>query len=149
MMCWKSSTKLGSTPKDARGVQGGYFFGCSPCPVVAADCALQWQRDLGTIPPPLLAYDNGSGGVTVLPRDIKPPAGYERLPGRSQDVALIQLQQSLDDYVNGLNSRCLDSTAATSLASMCSPSPSPTMSGTSCRAPTSRSGSSRWSTATA
>jgi len=82
----------------------------------AADCALQWQRDLGTTPPPLLAYDNGSGGVTVLPRSQTPPAGYERLPGRSQDVALIQLQQSLDDYVNGLNARCLDSTAATSLA---------------------------------
>jgi len=82
----------------------------------AADCALQWQRDLGTTPPPLLAYDNGSGGVTVLPRSQTPPAAYKRLPGRSQDVALIQLQQSLDDYINGLNSRCLGSSAATSLA---------------------------------
>jgi hypothetical protein len=82
----------------------------------AADCALQWQRDLGTTPPPLLAYDNGNGGVTVLPRSAKPPAGYERLPGHSQDVALIQLQESLDDYINGLTSRCLDSSAATSLA---------------------------------
>ena len=82
----------------------------------AADCALQWQRDLGTTPPPLLAYDNGRGGVTVLPRSQTPPAAYKRLPGHSQDVALIQLQQSLDDYINGLNSRCLDSTAAKALA---------------------------------
>ena len=81
----------------------------------AADCALQWQRDLGTTPPPLLAYDNGDGGVTVLPRSEKPPAGFERLPGHSQDVALIQLQESLDDYVNGLNSTCLDGAAATAL----------------------------------
>ena len=82
----------------------------------AADCALQWQRDLGTTPPALVAYDNGGGGVTVLPRGEKPPAGFERLPGGSQDVALIQLQDSLDDYVNGLNSSCLDGKAATALA---------------------------------
>ncbi len=82
----------------------------------AADCALQWQRDLGTTPPALVAYDNGSGGVTVLPRGEKPPSGFRRLPGGSQDVALIQLQDSLDDYINGLNSSCLDGKAATSLA---------------------------------
>lgn len=82
----------------------------------AADCALQWQQDLGTTPPPLVAYDNGNGGVTVLPRNQNAPAGFERLPGGSQDVALIQLQESLDDYVNGLNSRCLDGAAATALA---------------------------------
>ena len=82
----------------------------------AADCALQWQRDLGTTPPPLVAYDNGDGGVSVIPRGEKPQAGWTALPGRSQDVALIQLQESLDDYVNGLNSTCLDGAAATALA---------------------------------
>src|SRR5205085_2100789 len=82
----------------------------------AADCALQWQRDLGTTPPPLVAYDNGEGGVTVIPSGEKPQAGWTALPGRSQDVALIQLQESLDDYVNGLNSTCLDGAAATALA---------------------------------
>ncbi|HJQ84560.1 MAG TPA: hypothetical protein VKA21_10815 [Candidatus Binatia bacterium] len=81
----------------------------------AADCALQWQRDLGTTPPALAAYDNGHGGVTVIPRSDKPQAGWKPLPGGTQDVALIQLQQSLDDYVDGLNSRCLDGAAATSL----------------------------------
>jgi hypothetical protein len=81
----------------------------------ARDCAVEWKRELGSAAPALRAYDNGFGGVTVLPRSEKPPAGYKRLV-RSQDVDLIQLQDSLDDYVNGLNSTCLDGTAATSLA---------------------------------
>jgi hypothetical protein len=80
----------------------------------AYDCAIAWKRDHGTDPPPLVAYDNGVGGVTALPRSTKPPSGWK--PLRSQDVALIELQDSLDDYVNGLNSSCLDGSAATRLA---------------------------------
>lgn len=80
----------------------------------AQDCAVEWKRELGSAAPPLRAYDNGVGGVTVLPRSETPPAGYKRLVG-TQDVDLIQLQNSLDDFVNGLNSSCLSSTAATSL----------------------------------
>jgi hypothetical protein len=79
----------------------------------AADCAAEWKRELGTAPR-LVAYDNALGGVTVLPRSQKPPHGFK--PLRSQDVALIELQDSLDDYIAGLNSSCLDGTAATSLA---------------------------------
>src|SRR5438874_6654799 len=52
-----------------------------------------------------------SGGVTVLPRSEKPPAGWRTL--RSQNVALIELQESLDDYLNGLNSSCFTASAAT------------------------------------
>lgn len=77
----------------------------------AADCAAEWQRELGTPPPPLNAYANTSGGVTVLPRSQKPPAGWRTL--RSQNVALIELQESLDDYLNGLSSSCLNAPAAT------------------------------------
>ena len=80
----------------------------------AHDCAVEWQRELGKAGPRLVAYDNGFGGITVLPRSQTPPAGYKRLA--SQEVALIELQTSLDDYVNGLNSSCLDTAAATSLA---------------------------------
>jgi hypothetical protein len=80
----------------------------------AADCAAQWRRDEGTTAPPLRAYDNGDGGVTVIPSSAAPPAGFERLVS-GQDVDLIQLQDSLDDFVNGLNSSCLTSTAATGL----------------------------------
>ena len=79
----------------------------------AHDCAVEWKRELGSAAPALVAYDNTSGGVTVLPRGAKPPAGWKTL--KSQDVALIQLQNSLDDYVRGLYSSCLDARAATAL----------------------------------
>ena len=79
----------------------------------AHDCEVDYKREFGTRAPRLVAYDNGLGGVTVLPRTRKPPASYKRLVS-GQDVDLIQLQDSLDDYVNGLNSSCFDSAAATS-----------------------------------
>lgn len=78
----------------------------------AQDCAVEWKREVGSAPA-LVAYDNTLGGVTVLPRTAKPPAGWKAL--KSQDVALIQLQNSLDDYVGGLYSGCLDAKAATAL----------------------------------
>jgi hypothetical protein len=77
----------------------------------AADCAAEWQRERGTPAPALVAYANSYGGVTVLPRSKKPPAGWRTL--HSQDVALIELQESLDDYLNGLNSTCFTSAQAT------------------------------------
>lgn len=80
----------------------------------ARDCAVDFRREFGTAPPPLAAYDNGHGGVTVIPRSVKPQAGWKRLVS-GQDVDLIQLQDSLDDFLNGLNSSCLGSAAATSL----------------------------------
>ena len=80
----------------------------------AADCAAEWQRERGHPAPPLVAYANGFGGVTVLPRSQRPPAGWRTL--HSQDVGLIELQESLDDYVNGLNSTCLNSATATTFA---------------------------------
>jgi hypothetical protein len=79
----------------------------------AHDCAVTWKRDTGVAAPPLAAYDNGSGGVTVIPRSEKPQAGWKPLV--SQDVALIQLQNSLDDYIAGLSASCLDAQAATAL----------------------------------
>lgn len=78
-----------------------------------ADCKTQWQRDEGTAAPPLRAYDNTFGGVTVLPSSETPPSGWK--PLQSQDVALIELQDSLDDAIAGLNASCLDGTAATAL----------------------------------
>ncbi len=81
----------------------------------AYDCAASWQSEYGTVPPPLVAYDNGLGGVTVMPRGRKPPAGWTPLPGQSQDVALIELQESLDDHIAGLDSGCFDAASATTL----------------------------------
>jgi len=80
----------------------------------AQDCAADYRREFDTAAPALVAYDNGRGGVTVIPRSQKPEAGWKRLVS-GQDVDLIQLQDSLDDYVNGLNSSCLDTAAATAL----------------------------------
>src|SRR5690349_2856926 len=77
----------------------------------AHDCAVQFKRDHGTTAPALVAYDNSLGGVTVLVRSQKPPKGWTVL--KSQDVALIELQNSLDDYIGGLNSSCFDAKAAT------------------------------------
>jgi hypothetical protein len=77
------------------------------------DCDIEWKRELGNAAPPLVAYDNTLGGVTVLPRGQTPPKGWAVL--RSQNVALIELQDSLDDYIAGLNSGCFDAQAATGL----------------------------------
>ncbi|MFL5960542.1 MAG: hypothetical protein ACJ75G_09780 [Gaiellaceae bacterium] len=80
----------------------------------AADCAAAWQGVAGAPPPPLAAYDNGLGGVTVIPRSQTPPAGWK--PLQSQAVALIELQEALDDQLAGLSSTCFDSSAATAFA---------------------------------
>jgi hypothetical protein len=76
----------------------------------AADCAAIWPAPV----PTLQAYDDGLGGVAVLPASEKAPAGWT--PIVSQDVALIELQESFDDHINGLNSACFDAAAATSFA---------------------------------
>ena len=38
----------------------------------AHDCAVDYRREFGTAAPQLAAYDNGRGGVTVIPRSAKP-----------------------------------------------------------------------------
>ena len=76
----------------------------------AADCAAVWPAPV----PKLQAYDNGLGGVAVIPSGEKPPANWT--PIQSQDVALIGLQEALDDNINGLDSRCFDNPSATTLA---------------------------------
>jgi hypothetical protein len=79
-----------------------------------ADCSAQWQRDTGSPAPPLVAYDNGDGGVTVMPAGETPPSGFTLLPtGETQNVSMVEMQQWLDDYVTGLNSGCYDDATAT------------------------------------
>ncbi|HVF04240.1 MAG TPA: hypothetical protein VNA20_05315 [Frankiaceae bacterium] len=79
-----------------------------------ADCAAEWERQRGEAPPALVAYDNGHGGVLVQPATEPAPPGSSPFAG-TQNLALIQLGEALDDYVAGLNSRCLDEPAAVSL----------------------------------
>jgi hypothetical protein len=81
-----------------------------------ADCAAQWRRDTGSAGPRLVAYDNGTGGITVLPADATAPSGWTRLPsGAKQNEAMVEMQQWLDDYVSGLNSGCYDDATAVAM----------------------------------
>lgn len=80
----------------------------------AADCAAVWPSLTGKPAPPLQAYDDGLGGVAVLPNSEKAPASWT--PIASQDVALIELQESFLDEINGLSSTCFDAPAATAFA---------------------------------
>ncbi|HEY5457085.1 MAG TPA: hypothetical protein VIJ96_16610 [Acidothermaceae bacterium] len=82
-----------------------------------SDCAAQWRSETGRQAPPLAAYDNGHGGIAVAPADQTPAPAFTRIPAAtSQNVAVIDLQESLDDYVQGLNSGCYDNRAATTMA---------------------------------
>jgi hypothetical protein len=76
----------------------------------AADCAAVWPAPV----PKLQAYDDGLGGVAVIPSSEKAPASWT--PIASQDLALIELQESLDDNIDGLDSSCFGSSAATTFA---------------------------------
>jgi hypothetical protein len=81
-----------------------------------ADCAAQWRRDTDRNPPPLVAYDNGHGGITVAPAGQAPLPGARPLPGgATQNVSIVEVQQSLDDFVRGLNSGCFDNRTASEM----------------------------------
>lgn len=74
-------------------------------PVV--DCGRVWEQETGTVPPPLVAYDNGSGGIEVIPAAEAAPGGWQQLePGIAQDPALIELEAALDDMAGGLSADC-------------------------------------------
>ena len=80
------------------------------------DCAANWRRSTGSQPPELVAYDNGHGGITVMAADDTPPPGATAMPnGATQNVSLVAVQQSLDDYVGGLRSGCYDGATATEM----------------------------------
>jgi hypothetical protein len=76
----------------------------------AADCAAIWPAPV----PKLQAYDDGAGGIAVIPASRTAPAGWT--PIQSQDVAVVTLQRNLDDKINGLDSACFDSARATTFA---------------------------------
>ena len=81
------------------------------------DCATQWQIETGSEAPELLPYNNGRGAIDVLPAAEAPPGGYTLLPPRSaQDARLINLNETLNDYVDGLRSQCFSSEGAATRA---------------------------------
>lgn len=70
------------------------------------DCQRAW-RDTGQEPPALIAYDNGQGGISVLPAEEQAPDGWEPMDsGVVQDPHLIQLKAALADYGSGLHAKC-------------------------------------------
>jgi len=80
------------------------------------DCANEWRRDNETEPPPMVAYENGRGGVAVLLEGDAVPDGYTALgPGPFQNTALIELEAALGDVGTGLESSCYDHVAATEI----------------------------------
>lgn len=83
-----------------------------------ADCSRLWTELTGTSPPTLIAYDNTSGGIEVVPADTEVPDGWRKLdPGVVQDPGAIELEAALADYIDGLHSDCYRSDAARRLAS--------------------------------
>lgn len=97
------TTRVGChTPDDAVAVVGA----TSGDPV--ADCASLWTNQHGQAPPDMVAYDNGSGGIEVVPAAETVPDHWEALePGVTQDPRLIELEAALDDAASGLRSACL------------------------------------------
>jgi RNA polymerase sigma factor (sigma-70 family) len=100
---------------EAMGIPGrNYIRAVSGDPV--ADCASLWHRVIDNDPPPMTAYDNGRGGVSVLLASEPVPAGYTPLqPGPFQDTSIIELQETLEDIGSGLGSACFDEEAARDL----------------------------------
>lgn len=81
------------------------------------DCAGAWERETGAPPPPLAAYDNGTGGVAVVAAGTPVPGSWTRLePGPAQDPAIIALESGLDDSIDGLRSDCHRLEAARAIA---------------------------------
>lgn len=96
------------------GAGDGIIPATSGSPV--ADCTAAYRRSTGQAPPSMTAYSNGSGGITVLPAGWRPPPQFRPLPaGETQNRSLIELQESLGDYIFGLNAGCYGRVTATRL----------------------------------
>src|SRR5262245_22831912 len=105
-----TNTAIGCPHRD-RGGNSTFIAAVTGDPVV--DCGNAWRDMFGTEPPPMTAYDTGSGGVVVLLDGEPVPDGYTRLaPGPHVDTTLIQLQAALDDSGSGLTSNCFDEPGA-------------------------------------
>lgn len=71
------------------------------------DCAAIWEQIYDEPTPPLVAYDNGNNFIIVVPKDFEPPSGWTRLADNfTQDERVVELDQILNDFGGGLNSRC-------------------------------------------
>lgn len=107
-----SSTSVGChTPA------GGVSFADAVTGDPVVDCARIWEQETGTQAPPLAAYDNGQGGIEVLPEEEAAPDGWTELDaGTVQDPVLIELEAALDDVADGLTAACHDLRGAREVA---------------------------------
>lgn len=72
-----------------------------------ADCTRTWEAETGDTAPELVAWDNGLGGIDVLPPNEAPGDGWRRLDGGiAQDPSVIELESALGDLADGLSSAC-------------------------------------------
>lgn len=77
------------------------------------DCAAQWQRTTGQAAPPLVAYDNGLGGIRVVPDGAEVPDGWRPLDADFvQHPQVIELEAALADHIAGLSADCYDTDTA-------------------------------------
>ena len=82
-------------------------------PVV--DCQAEWKRQSGSAAPPMVAYDNGNGGVRVQLAGTPAPKNATKLKsGDYQKPGLIKLQAFIDDIGYGLSSKCYSDAGARS-----------------------------------
>lgn len=71
------------------------------------DCASHWQQTTGALPPALVAYGDGRGGIEVVPAGAEVPDTWQALErGLAQDPRLIELEAALDDHIDGLRAGC-------------------------------------------
>lgn len=107
---WAVISSLGSTTSVACHTGGSPDSGAGIDMVTGdpvADCAAVWERHTGQPPPELIAYDNGTGGIAVMPADAEVPEDWQPLEaGTMQDARVIELRVALDDHIAGLPSRC-------------------------------------------
>jgi hypothetical protein len=93
--------------------QGGPLDIAGPTGDPVENCRIAWQHATGGPAPALVAYQHSSGRVEVYPADEPAPDGYQRLTaGEQQDPELIELNEALGDFVDGLPVSCLDQAGA-------------------------------------
>lgn len=96
-----------TTAVACHGPDGGVSVMDSVTGDSVTDCAEHWRRITGEEPPALVAYDNGIGGVEVVPHGADVPGSWQILePGVVQDARLIELEAALGDHIDGLLSAC-------------------------------------------
>jgi hypothetical protein len=80
------------------------------------DCGRVWTSEHHSPPPPMIAYDDGHGGIQVLLATAKPQPGEKPLPSDfHQTTAVLELDHELGEATRGLPGECHSTTSASRL----------------------------------